>query len=78
MTVLFAIDSFKGSCTSAEACAWAAEGFRRGWPGAETRCLPVADGGEGTNAFVGKIDRNSKTRILNKKPLYFIQCPCMP
>ena len=36
MTVLFAIDSFKGSCTSAEACAWAAEGFRRGWPGAET------------------------------------------
>ena len=50
MTVLFAIDSFKGSCTSAEACAWAAEGFRRGWPGAETRCLPVADGGEGTVA----------------------------
>ena len=30
------------------------------------------------NAFVGKIDRNSKTGILNKKPLYFIQCPCMP
>lgn len=46
--VLLAIDSFKGSATSAEVEAWAAEGIRRTWPQAQVSCLPIADGGEGT------------------------------
>ena len=46
--VLLAIDSFKGSVSSAQAEAAAAEGVRRVWPDAEVRALPLADGGEGT------------------------------
>lgn len=46
--VLLAIDSFKGSVSSAQAEAAAAEGVRRVWPDAEVRTLPLADGGEGT------------------------------
>ena len=46
--VLLAIDSFKGSVSSARAEAAVAEGMRRVWPGAEVRALPLADGGEGT------------------------------
>ncbi len=48
MKPLIAIDSFKGSCTSEEACRFAAEGIRRVYPEAQPVCLPVADGGEGT------------------------------
>ncbi|MBE6468812.1 MAG: glycerate kinase [Coriobacteriaceae bacterium] len=47
LRMLVAVDSFKGSATSAQAAAWIAEGVRRAAPGAEVRCLPVADGGEG-------------------------------
>ena len=46
--VLLAIDSFKGSVSSAQAEAAVAEGMRRVWPDAEVRALPLADGGEGT------------------------------
>ena len=46
--VLLAIDSFKGSVSSAQAEAAVAEGARRVWPDAEVRALPLADGGEGT------------------------------
>lgn len=46
--VLLAIDSFKGSVSSAQAEAAVAEGVRRVWPDAEVRALPLADGGEGT------------------------------
>lgn len=46
--VLLAIDSFKGSVSSARAEAAVAEGIRRVWPDAEVRALPLADGGEGT------------------------------
>lgn len=50
--VLLAVDSFKGSATSAEAEAWLAEGAQRaaaqlGWS-VEVQAIPVADGGEGT------------------------------
>lgn len=48
MKALIAIDSFKGSCTSGQACRFAAEGLRRVYPQASIGCLPVADGGEGT------------------------------
>lgn len=46
--VLLAIDSFKGSVSSAQAEAAVAEGMRRVWPDAEVSTLPLADGGEGT------------------------------
>lgn len=46
--VLLAIDSFKGSVSSAQAEAAVAEGVRRIWPDAEMCTLPLADGGEGT------------------------------
>lgn len=46
--VQLAIDSFKGSVSSAQAEEAVAEGVRRVWPDAEVRALPLADGGEGT------------------------------
>lgn len=46
--VLLAIDSFKGSVSSAQAEAAVAEGMRRVWPDAQVSTLPLADGGEGT------------------------------
>lgn len=46
--VLLAIDSFKGSVSSAQAESAVAGGVRRVWPDAEVSALPLADGGEGT------------------------------
>ena len=46
--VLLAIDSFKGSVSSAQAEESVAKGIYRVWPDAEVRALPLADGGEGT------------------------------
>lgn len=46
--VLLAIDSFKGSVSSAQVESAVAEGVRRVWPDAEVSALPLADGGEGT------------------------------
>ena len=46
--VLLAIDSFKGSVSSARAEAFVAEGLRRAWPDATVDAVPLADGGEGT------------------------------
>lgn len=45
--IVLAIDSFKGSLTSAEAEAAAREGIRQVYPQAEILCIPIADGGEG-------------------------------
>ena len=47
MTVIIAIDSFKGCLTSKEANGAAAEGIRRAYPNAEIVEVPVSDGGEG-------------------------------
>lgn len=46
--VLLAIDSFKGSVSSAQAEEAVVEGVRRVWPDAQVSALPLADGGEGT------------------------------
>jgi glycerate kinase len=48
MTVVIAIDSFKGCLSSAELNDAAAEGVRAVCPNAEIRTCAVADGGEGT------------------------------
>lgn len=50
MKAVIAIDSMKGSLTSAEAGQAAAEGLRRVYPDAEVIVSPLADGGEGTAA----------------------------
>ena len=53
MKILIAMDSFKGSLTSAEAGAAVAEGLREVFPDCEICCLPASDGGEGmTEAFI--------------------------
>ena len=48
MTVVIAMDSFKGSMTSLEAGMSASDGIRRVYPDAEIYVRPLADGGEGT------------------------------
>ena len=47
-TVVIATDSFKGSMTAAQACSAIAAGWRAARPLDEVRCVPLADGGEGT------------------------------
>lgn len=46
--VLLAIDSFKGSVTSAQAEAWVTEGILHACPNARVTAMPIGDGGEGT------------------------------
>lgn len=48
--VLLAPDKFKGSLDATGVAAAVAVGLRRARPGVEVRCLPVADGGDGTLA----------------------------
>lgn len=48
MRIVIAPDSFKGSLSAAEACMAIACGVARVVPDAETICVPMADGGEGT------------------------------
>ena len=47
MRVLLAPDCFGGTLTAVEAAAAMADGWRRGAPDDEIRCLPLADGGPG-------------------------------
>jgi len=46
--ILVAPLEFKGSLTAGQAARAMEAGVRRGWPGAEVRVLPLADGGPGT------------------------------
>ncbi|MCC6444611.1 MAG: glycerate kinase [Armatimonadetes bacterium] len=48
MKILIAPDSFKGSLPAPEVARAIERGIRAALPGAETVCLPLADGGEGT------------------------------
>jgi glycerate kinase len=48
MRVVVAPDSFKGSIGAADAAAALADGWRAARPGDDVRCVPLADGGEGT------------------------------
>lgn len=50
MRVVFAVDSFKGSITAADAVRALAEGWRRASPDLHAVFRPMADGGEGTLA----------------------------
>ena len=48
MKLIFAPDSFKESLTALEICEILERVTARHFPDAETICIPVADGGEGT------------------------------
>ncbi|WP_394684872.1 glycerate kinase [uncultured Microbacterium sp.] len=48
VVVVMAPDSFKSTATAARVAAVLAEGWRRVRPADDVRCLPMADGGEGT------------------------------
>ena len=48
MKAVFAFDSFKGSASSASLAGAASEAFLEVFPDAETKCFPIADGGEGS------------------------------
>ena len=62
MKVVSAIDSLKGSLSSAAAGLAAAEGIRRVYPNATTVVKPVADGGEGTvDALVDGMGGHKRT-----------------
>jgi glycerate kinase len=50
MNVVIALDSFKGSLSAAAACRIVAAAFSQALPTAVVRCVPMADGGEGTAA----------------------------
>lgn len=62
LRVLVAPDSFKGSVDAAAAANALATGWRRVRPGDDVRCLPQADGGEGTAAVVEAAVRGSRRR----------------
>ncbi|MEK5440788.1 MULTISPECIES: glycerate kinase [unclassified Fredinandcohnia] len=48
MKIIIAPDSFKGSVTAMEAALSIEKGIKNAYPNAETKLIPVADGGEGT------------------------------
>lgn len=49
---LVAPDAFKGTLSACQAARAIASGLRRAQPNAQVRCLPLADGGEGTVAVL--------------------------
>lgn len=69
MKVLIAIDSFKGSISSAEAEEAVSRGIQKAIPGAETVCFPVADGGEGTAETLVKGRDGSMIKVDVTGPL---------
>ena len=62
MKIVIAMDSFKGSLSSADAGHAAAAGILHAVPDAEIRVFPVADGGEGTvDALVSGLNGSYRT-----------------
>src|SRR5690606_23096532 len=50
--IVIAPDSFKESLSAPDAAAAIERGVKQAYPGAQTLCVPMADGGEGTVAAV--------------------------
>lgn len=69
LTILLAPDSFKGSLSSDLAALAMAEGVSAGWPQAEPRLCPAADGGEGTARIVARTEGGHPTRVPAHNPL---------
>ncbi len=71
MNVVIACDSFKGTLSSTEANEAIAHAYRRVHPDAGVRCVPMADGGEGTvqairAALGGKMHQADVTNPLGR------------
>jgi glycerate kinase len=65
MRVVIAPDSFKGSLTAKAAAEAMARGVRAVFPQAETRLVPIADGGEGTvEALVSATDGTLRESVV--------------
>lgn len=69
MKLIFAPDSFKESLTALEICEILERVTARHFPGAETVCIPVADGGEGTvDALLRAMDgRRIRTQVTGPR-----------
>jgi len=62
MRVLVAPQELKGSLTAVEAAEAIAAGLRRGFPAAEVKMIPLADGGPGTlDTLVAARDGSTRT-----------------
>lgn len=63
-------DSFKGTLSSEQICKIAKEKVEKHFPGAETVCVPVADGGEGSvDAFISALG-GEKVTVKVKNPYF--------
>ena len=63
-------DSFKGTLSSEQICEIAKEKVEKHFPGAETACVPVADGGEGSvDAFITALG-GTKVTVKVKNPYF--------
>lgn len=69
MKVLIAVDSFKGSLSSQQAGEAISQGIKRVYPNAETRVIPMADGGEGTVEAIVKATQGKKIYTTVNSPL---------
>ena len=69
MKVVIAADSFKGSCSAGQVVAAIKKGVHKVFPEAETVCIPVADGGEGTvDALLAAVG-GERVRLTVQDPL---------
>ena len=71
MKTVIAIDSFKGSLTTFESGAAAAEGVRAVYPDADITISPIADGGEGTVSAIVSATGGEICRATVTGPLCF-------
>lgn len=69
MKIVIAPDSFKGSLSAVEAAKAIESGIQRAFPEANTLCLPVADGGEGTLDTLVAATCGQKIPVLVTGPL---------
>ncbi len=69
MNILIAPDSFKECLSAPEAARAMARGIRRAMPSARIRCVPVADGGEGTADILTRALKGRFRRVWVRGPL---------
>ncbi|MBE7069420.1 MAG: glycerate kinase [Ruminococcaceae bacterium] len=69
MKITVAMDSFKGSLTSAEAGEAVKHGILKACPDAEVTVLPLADGGEGTLDCIAPYIKGEEVRLKVMGPL---------
>ena len=65
LRIVVALDSFKGSVTSAQACAAVRDGVLRAAPDAIVTVAPVADGGEGTLDALAPLGRSGTVDTID-------------